>query len=187
MAAVDRLPLYSSLLRLDKPVGTLLLLWPTLTALWIAAQGTPELVLTVVFVVGTFLMRSAGCAINDAADLRYDAHVKRTADRVVARSPLDDLLFDDLEWRGDGRSCLVEHGGRVLPQLSAHRFGRFAHERHPRVVGMDEGEGVAGADGAGGAAQSRDTARGVVPPRSGVSQRTVRNRRCARIDVRIRR
>jgi len=85
MAAVDRLPLYSSLLRLDKPVGTLLLLWPTLTALWIAARGAPDLVLAVVFVVGTFLMRSAGCAINDAADFRYDAHVKRTAGRVVAR------------------------------------------------------------------------------------------------------
>jgi 4-hydroxybenzoate polyprenyltransferase len=85
MAAVDRLPLYSSLLRLDKPVGTLLLLWPTLTALWIAARGAPDLVLAVVFVVGTFLMRSAGCAINDAADFRYDVHVKRTAGRVVAR------------------------------------------------------------------------------------------------------
>jgi 4-hydroxybenzoate polyprenyltransferase len=85
MAAVDRLPLYSSLLRLDKPVGTLLLLWPTLTALWIAARGAPDIVLAVVFVVGTFLMRSAGCAINDAADFRYDAQVKRTADRVVAR------------------------------------------------------------------------------------------------------
>jgi 4-hydroxybenzoate polyprenyltransferase len=85
MAAVDRLPLYSSLLRLDKPVGTLLLLWPTLTALWIAARGAPDFVLAVVFVVGTFLMRSAGCAINDAADFRYDAHVKRTAGRVVAR------------------------------------------------------------------------------------------------------
>jgi 4-hydroxybenzoate polyprenyltransferase len=59
MAAVDRLPLYSSLLRLDKPVGTLLLLWPTLTALWIAARGSPEPLLIVVFVVGTFLMRSA--------------------------------------------------------------------------------------------------------------------------------
>jgi 4-hydroxybenzoate polyprenyltransferase len=85
MATVDRLPLYSSLLRLDKPVGTLLLLWPTLTALWIAARGAPDVVLAAVFVGGTFLMRSAGCAINDAADFRYDAHVKRTSDRVVAR------------------------------------------------------------------------------------------------------
>jgi 4-hydroxybenzoate polyprenyltransferase len=80
-----RLPLYASLTRLDKPVGTLLLLWPTLTALWIAADGTPNATLVVIFVAGTFLMRSAGCAINDAADARFDAHVKRTANRVVAR------------------------------------------------------------------------------------------------------
>jgi 4-hydroxybenzoate polyprenyltransferase len=80
-----RLPLYASLTRLDKPVGTLLLLWPTLTALWIAADGTPNATLLVIFVAGTFLMRSAGCAINDAADARFDAHVKRTANRVVAR------------------------------------------------------------------------------------------------------
>ena len=80
-----RLPLYASLTRLDKPVGTLLLLWPTLTALWIAADGTPNATLLMIFVAGTCLMRSAGCAINDAADARFDAHVKRTANRVVAR------------------------------------------------------------------------------------------------------
>ncbi len=80
-----RLPLYASLTRLDKPVGTLLLLWPTLTALWIAADGSPSAVIVAIFVVGTFLMRSAGCAINDAADARFDSHVKRTANRVVAR------------------------------------------------------------------------------------------------------
>jgi 4-hydroxybenzoate polyprenyltransferase len=80
-----RLPLYASLTRLDKPVGTLLLLWPTLTALWIAADGAPSVLLVAIFVTGTFLMRSAGCAINDAADARFDAHVKRTANRVVAR------------------------------------------------------------------------------------------------------
>jgi 4-hydroxybenzoate polyprenyltransferase len=83
--AAGRLSLYASLLRLDKPVGTLLLLWPTLTALWIASSGRPALGLLAVFVIGTFLMRSAGCAINDAADFRYDAQVKRTAQRVVAR------------------------------------------------------------------------------------------------------
>ena len=83
--AAGRLSLYASLLRLDKPVGTLLLLWPTLTALWIASSGRPAPALVVVFVIGTFLMRSAGCAINDAADFRYDAQVRRTAQRVVAR------------------------------------------------------------------------------------------------------
>jgi 4-hydroxybenzoate polyprenyltransferase len=80
-----RLALYFSLLRLDKPVGTLLLLWPTLTALWIASSGRPSIEMLAVFIVGTFLMRSAGCAINDAADFRYDAQVKRTAQRVVAQ------------------------------------------------------------------------------------------------------
>ncbi|MGB2816547.1 MAG: 4-hydroxybenzoate octaprenyltransferase [Burkholderiaceae bacterium] len=83
--AAGRLSLYANLLRLDKPVGTLLLLWPTLTALWIASSGRPALGLLAVFVIGTFLMRSAGCAINDAADFRYDAQVKRTAHRVVAQ------------------------------------------------------------------------------------------------------
>ena len=85
MSVAARLPLYASLTRLDKPVGTLLLLWPTLTALWIAAEGPPRPILLAVFIAGTFLMRSAGCAVNDAADARFDAHVKRTADRVVAR------------------------------------------------------------------------------------------------------
>ena len=80
-----RLPLYASLTRLDKPVGTLLLLWPTLTALWVASDGAPNAMLVAIFVAGTFLMRSAGCAINDAADARFDAHVRRTANRVVAR------------------------------------------------------------------------------------------------------
>ena len=80
-----RLPLYASLTRLDKPVGTLLLLWPTLTALWVASDGAPNAMLVAIFIAGTFLMRSAGCAINDAADARFDAHVKRTANRVVAR------------------------------------------------------------------------------------------------------
>jgi len=84
-SVASRLPLYASLTRLDKPIGTLLLLWPTLTALWIAADGAPKAGLVVVFVLGTFLMRSAGCAVNDAADARFDAQVKRTANRVVAR------------------------------------------------------------------------------------------------------
>jgi 4-hydroxybenzoate polyprenyltransferase len=80
-----RLRLYASLIRFDKPVGTLLLLWPTLTALWIASAGRPSALLIAVFVVGTVLMRSAGCAINDAADFRYDAQVVRTAQRVAAQ------------------------------------------------------------------------------------------------------
>ncbi len=80
----DRLRLYQQLTRMDRPIGTLLLLWPTLTALWFAARGWPGWDLLAIFVVGTWLMRSAGCAINDVADRNFDAHVKRTARRVVA-------------------------------------------------------------------------------------------------------
>lgn len=91
----ERLSHYASLTRLDKPVGTLLLLWPTLAALWIASAGRPSAQHLAIFVVGTFLMRSAGCAINDVADRDFDGHVKRTADRVVASgkvSPGEALL-----------------------------------------------------------------------------------------------
>jgi len=79
----DRLSLYLDLIRWDRPAGTLLLLWPTLSALWIAARGFPGWHLLAVFVIGTFLMRSAGCAANDVADRDFDRHVKRTAQRPV--------------------------------------------------------------------------------------------------------
>ena len=79
----SRLSLYLDLIRWDRPAGTLLLLWPTLSALWIAAEGFPGWHLLTVFVVGTFLMRSAGCAANDVADRDFDRHVKRTAARPV--------------------------------------------------------------------------------------------------------
>ena len=71
-------------MRLDKPIGTLLLLWPTLSALWFAADGAPRLSLVLVFCVGTLVMRSAGCAMNDWADRDFDAHVARTAQRPLA-------------------------------------------------------------------------------------------------------
>ncbi len=79
----SRLALYLDLIRWDRPAGTLLLLWPTLSALWIAARGFPGWHLLAVFVLGTFLMRSAGCAANDVADREFDRHVKRTAERPV--------------------------------------------------------------------------------------------------------
>jgi len=84
MPVSERLLLYSRLIRFDKPVGTLLLLWPTLTALWIAADGAPGPLHLAIFCLGTLLMRSAGCAVNDVFDRDFDGHVKRTADRVVA-------------------------------------------------------------------------------------------------------
>ena len=80
-----RLPLYLDLIRWNRPAGWLLLLWPTLAALWIAADGWPGWHLVIVFVVGTVLMRSAGCCVNDVADRDFDRHVKRTAQRPVTR------------------------------------------------------------------------------------------------------
>ena len=78
-----RLALYLDLIRWNRPTGSYLLLWPTLAALWIAAGGFPGWHLLIVFVLGTFLMRSAGCAVNDVADREFDRHVKRTAQRPV--------------------------------------------------------------------------------------------------------
>jgi 4-hydroxybenzoate polyprenyltransferase len=80
----ERLDLYEKLMRLDKPIGTLLLLWPTLWALWIATRGQPHWLLVWIFALGTLLMRSAGCVINDYADRNFDPHVKRTQDRPLA-------------------------------------------------------------------------------------------------------
>jgi len=82
-AAAPRLALYLDLIRWDRPAGWLLLLWPTLSALWIAADGFPGWHLLIVFVAGTVIMRSAGCCVNDVADRDFDRHVKRTAQRPV--------------------------------------------------------------------------------------------------------
>jgi 4-hydroxybenzoate polyprenyltransferase len=82
-AEPSRLSLYLNLIRWDRPAGTYLLLWPTLAALWMAADGWPGWHLLAVFTLGTFLMRSAGCAVNDVADREFDKHVKRTANRPV--------------------------------------------------------------------------------------------------------
>jgi 4-hydroxybenzoate polyprenyltransferase len=79
----DKLKLYLDLIRWNRPAGWLLLLWPSLAALWVAAGGFPGWHLVVVFTLGTILMRSAGCCINDVADRDFDKHVKRTANRPV--------------------------------------------------------------------------------------------------------
>mgnify|MGYP000470461621 FL=1 len=81
----ERLGLYLDLIRWNRPAGWLLLLWPSLSALWVAAHGWPGWHLLTVFVLGTILMRSAGCCINDVADRDFDRHVKRTAERPVTR------------------------------------------------------------------------------------------------------
>ena len=80
----ERLSLYERLMRLDKPIGILLLLWPTLWALWFSSLGRPDWVVVWIFVLGTVLMRSAGCVINDLADRDFDPHVARTKERPLA-------------------------------------------------------------------------------------------------------
>lgn len=80
----ERLDQYEKLMRLDKPIGILLLLWPTLWAVWIASGGRPHWVFLAIFVLGTVLMRSAGCVINDYADREFDPHVERTKARPLA-------------------------------------------------------------------------------------------------------
>ena len=84
LAAIkERLDLYERLMRLDKPIGILLLLWPTLWALWLSSDGRPDWAVALVFVLGTVLMRSAGCVINDYADRDFDKHVERTKERPL--------------------------------------------------------------------------------------------------------
>jgi 4-hydroxybenzoate polyprenyltransferase len=96
MVVRQRVTLYLQLIRWDRPAGWLLLLWPTLSALWLAKGGFPGWHLLTVFTLGTILMRSAGCCINDVADREFDKHVKRTAQRPVTSGALsvrEALLF----------------------------------------------------------------------------------------------
>jgi 4-hydroxybenzoate polyprenyltransferase len=88
MTLAERLDAYEKLVRLDKPIGILLLLWPTLWALWISGRGHPHPLVVWLFVLGTVLMRSAGCAVNDYADRDFDAEVKRTRERPLARGAI---------------------------------------------------------------------------------------------------
>lgn len=81
---IARLDAYGRLMRLDKPIGILLLLWPTLWALWISSNGHPDWLVVWIFALGTVLMRSAGCVMNDYADRKFDAHVERTRSRPLA-------------------------------------------------------------------------------------------------------
>lgn len=81
---LTRLPDFLALMRLDRPIGTWLLMWPTLWALWIAAEGVPPRDILLIFVAGVYLMRAAGCIVNDYADRNFDGHVKRTRNRPLA-------------------------------------------------------------------------------------------------------
>lgn len=92
----ERLYQYYLLMRMDRPIGTWLLLWPTFWALWIAAEGIPEFVIIVVFALGVFIMRAAGCVINDYADRKIDKHIERTKNRPITSgkvSPREALVL----------------------------------------------------------------------------------------------
>ncbi len=96
MTFTERLTQYEKLMRLDKPVGILLLLWPTLWGQWLASQGRPDWMILWIFVMGVVLMRSAGCVVNDYADRDFDPHVVRTKDRPLAAgkiAPKEALLL----------------------------------------------------------------------------------------------
>lgn len=95
MRLMQKLDAYEKLMRLDKPIGTLLLLWPTLWGLWLAGEGRPDLMTVWIFALGTLLMRSAGCVINDWADCRFDGEVARTRERplVTGRVSPREALF----------------------------------------------------------------------------------------------
>lgn len=99
---LTRLKYYSQLIRLNRPIGTFLLMWPMLIALWVAGQGHPSLKNSFIFIMGCFLMRSAGCAINDFADRKVDGLVKRTQDRPLAKG-----LIHPLEALGVFLMCVI--------------------------------------------------------------------------------
>jgi len=95
MNFAERINAYEKLIRLDKPIGILLLLWPTLWGLWLSSRGRPDWAIVSIFVVGTVLMRSAGCAINDYADRDFDGRVERTRERPLATGtikPIEALM-----------------------------------------------------------------------------------------------
>lgn len=89
MTLAQRLTAYEQLMRLDKPIGILLLLWPALWGLWLAAYGVPDLKILIIFLTGTVLVRSAGCIVNDFADRDFDPHVERTRNRPLAARAID--------------------------------------------------------------------------------------------------
>jgi len=114
---------YGKLMRIDKPIGTWLLLWPTLWALWLAGEGTPDQGLFVVFVIGVFIMRSAGCVLNDFADRKIDPYVERTRTRPLATgavAPLEALtLFAALGLIAIGLASMLNKQAQVLAVVGA--------------------------------------------------------------------
>ncbi|MDT8893285.1 4-hydroxybenzoate octaprenyltransferase [Halomonas sp. I1] len=124
-SGLARLPDFLHLTRLDRPIGTWLLMWPTLWALWMAAQGVPERKIVLVFVAGVYLMRAAGCVVNDYADRHFDGHVKRTRNRPLATGRISEreakglfvtlvLLAFALVWLTNPFTVMLSVGGVFL-------------------------------------------------------------------------
>ncbi|MFM9270286.1 4-hydroxybenzoate octaprenyltransferase [Halomonas elongata] len=124
-SGLARLPDFLHLTRLDRPIGTWLLMWPTLWALWMAAQGVPERKIVLVFVAGVYLMRAAGCVVNDYADRHFDGHVKRTRNRPLATGRISEreakglfvilvLLAFALVWLTNPFTVMLSFGGVFL-------------------------------------------------------------------------
>ncbi len=114
---------YGKLMRIDKPIGTWLLLWPTLWALWLAGEGAPDQGLFVVFVLGVFVMRSAGCVLNDFVDRKIDPYVERTRTRPLATgavAPLEALtLFTALGLIAIGLATMLNRQAQLLAVVAA--------------------------------------------------------------------
>ena len=120
---VSQLRNYSKLMRIDKPIGTWLLLWPTLWALWLAGKGHPDQGLFVIFVAGVFVMRSAGCVLNDYVDRKIDPYVERTRTRPIASgavAPAEALiLFIALSLIAIGLATMLNRPARMLAIVAA--------------------------------------------------------------------
>jgi 4-hydroxybenzoate polyprenyltransferase len=120
---VTQLRNYGKLMRVDKPIGIWLLLWPTLWALWLAGEGHPDQGLFVVFVIGVFVMRSAGCVLNDYVDRKIDPYVERTRDRPIASgavAPMEALvLFVALSLIAIGLATMLNRPARLLAIIAA--------------------------------------------------------------------
>jgi len=120
---ITQLSNYAQLMRLDKPIGTWLLLWPTLWALWLAGEGHPDGGIFIVFMLGVFIMRSAGCVLNDFADRKIDPYVERTRSRPIASgavAPMEALtLFVALALIAIGLAAMLNRQAQVLAVIAA--------------------------------------------------------------------
>ena len=120
---ITQLSNYAALMRLDKPIGTWLLLWPTLWALWLAGEGHPDGGIFIVFMLGVFIMRSAGCVLNDFADRKIDPYVERTRFRPIASgavAPMEALtLFVALALIAIGLAAMLNRQAQVLAVIAA--------------------------------------------------------------------